>query len=295
MGGRSGPPSASDDAVLDLGIGTGNLAARLPPCGRLVGVDVSERMLELAEASSGPRSSWCRPTCSRSSRDRADGASDAGPDRFDVIVSTYAIHHLTADEKVALIGAAARRLAPGGRLVVGDLMVASRATVPGMRARLAHPDVDDLFADEFPGTSTRPSPRWPAPGSRPWPSSSSATCRGGWRPAARVTSDALQHGQRVAGQGVQHVAALVDEHRRTVQLADPAARGREAVSVDLRAGCSGPRRQRPPRARRPPRRVSKRVDELRPARRAHRASRASPVPGGSGTLRFVPDASTSSA
>jgi hypothetical protein len=29
-------------------------------------------------------------------------------------------------------------------------MAAGRATVPEVRARLAHPDVDALFADEFP-------------------------------------------------------------------------------------------------------------------------------------------------
>ena len=29
-------------------------------------------------------------------------------------------------------------------------MVAGRAAVPGTQARLAHPDVDDLFANEFP-------------------------------------------------------------------------------------------------------------------------------------------------
>ena len=72
------------------------------------------------------------------------------PDRYDVVVSTYAIHHLTADEKAALASVAAARMAPGGRFVVGDLMVVSRDSVPAVRARLAHPDVDELFADEFP-------------------------------------------------------------------------------------------------------------------------------------------------
>ena len=72
------------------------------------------------------------------------------PATFDAIVSTYAIHHLEADEKAVLIERAAARLAPGGRLAVGDLMAASRSAVDGVKARLQHPDADALFAEEFP-------------------------------------------------------------------------------------------------------------------------------------------------
>ena len=53
------------------------------------------------------------------------------PDHYDAVVSTYAIHHLTADEKAAPAGAAAARMSPGGRFVVGDLMVGS----PGLGPR----------------------------------------------------------------------------------------------------------------------------------------------------------------
>ena len=49
-----------------------------------------------------------------------------------------------------LIERAAARLAPGGRLAVGDLMAASRAAVDGVMARLQHPDADALFDEEFP-------------------------------------------------------------------------------------------------------------------------------------------------
>ena len=130
-----------DDAVVDLGIGTGNLARLLPPCRRLVGVDVSHKMLELAAPKLGSAVELVT----------ADVLEVfERPDRYDAVVSTYAIHHLTADEKAALAAAAAARMAPGGRFVVGDLMVVSRDSVPALRARLAHPDVDELFADEFP-------------------------------------------------------------------------------------------------------------------------------------------------
>ena len=82
-----------DDAVVDLGIGTGNLARLLPPCRRLVGVDVSPKMLELAAPKLGPAVELVT----------ADVLEVfERPDRYDAVVSTYAIHHLTADEKAAL-------------------------------------------------------------------------------------------------------------------------------------------------------------------------------------------------
>jgi len=40
----------------------------------------------------------------------------------DVIVSTYALHHLTKDEKRYALNAMTLALQPGGHLVIGDLM-----------------------------------------------------------------------------------------------------------------------------------------------------------------------------
>ena len=131
-----------EDQVVDLGIGTANLAVRLPPCRRLVGVDVSAQMLALAEAK------LQRGDVELVHADLLEFLDK--PATFDAIVSTYAIHHLEADEKAVLIERAAARLAPGGRLAVGDLMAASRTAVDGVKARLQHPDADALFAEEFP-------------------------------------------------------------------------------------------------------------------------------------------------
>jgi len=131
-----------EDEVADLGIGTANLAVRIPPCRRLVGVDVSAQMLGLAEAKLQRGDVELVHTDLLEFLDK--------PATFDAIVSTYAIHHLEADEKAALIERAAARLAPGGRLAVGDLMAASRTAVDGVKARLQHPDADALFAEEFP-------------------------------------------------------------------------------------------------------------------------------------------------
>jgi putative AdoMet-dependent methyltransferase len=41
---------------------------------------------------------------------------------YDAISSTYTLHHLTEEEKMLFLEAAADRLSPGGRLAVGDLI-----------------------------------------------------------------------------------------------------------------------------------------------------------------------------
>jgi putative AdoMet-dependent methyltransferase len=146
------------DVVVDLGIGTGNLAALLPPGRRLVGVDVSEHMLGLARAKLAQGTELVQA-------DMLD--ADALPDLVDVVVSTYAIHHLTAEEKAELVRLLAARLRPGGRLVVGDLMAAGRDVVAALRERLHHPDADDLFAEEFPWYLDETLPVLAAAGFRP--------------------------------------------------------------------------------------------------------------------------------
>ncbi|MFT7670033.1 MAG: putative AdoMet-dependent methyltransferase [Planctomycetota bacterium] len=105
------------DLVVDLGIGTGNLSARLPQAAGLIGVDVSERMLSIA-------------------REKLIGvdllqedllAWSDGDEKIDVVVSTYAVHHLESDEKEGLFKNLAARLNPQGRLVFGDLGFADAA------------------------------------------------------------------------------------------------------------------------------------------------------------------------
>jgi putative AdoMet-dependent methyltransferase len=130
-----------DDVVIELGTGTGNLPARLGPCGRLVCVDVSTGMLAVARRKLLPETEYVE----------ADLLEfvDLAPE-CDVVMSTYAIHHLIAEEKVALLEGLARRLRSGGRVAIGDLMVVDAVVISELRQRLSHPDVDEMFADEFP-------------------------------------------------------------------------------------------------------------------------------------------------
>jgi tRNA (cmo5U34)-methyltransferase len=103
--------------VLELGTGTGETAHRVlarHPAAVLVGVDASAEMLGHARAA--------LPA------DRVDlriaRLEDPLPDgRFDVVVSVLTVHHLDGRGKAALFGRVAAILAPGGRFVVGDVVV----------------------------------------------------------------------------------------------------------------------------------------------------------------------------
>lgn len=139
----------ADARVLELGIGTANLTLRLPRCARVVGVDISERMLELARTklASAPHVELLRSDLLEC-LDRVEGP-------FDVVVSTYALHHLTDDEKDVLLAALGDVLVPGGLAVIGDLMFAdggeraaflAAARADG-RAELARDIEDEFFWD----------------------------------------------------------------------------------------------------------------------------------------------------
>jgi putative AdoMet-dependent methyltransferase len=103
------------DHVLDLGVGTGNLAVRFAQLGcRVSGIDYSARMLALARKKV--------PTARLVEADmRGPWPPDfRGP--FDRIVSAYALHHLDLTGKIQLLQELAGTwLSVGGRIVVGDI------------------------------------------------------------------------------------------------------------------------------------------------------------------------------
>ena len=104
-------------SLLDLGTGTGEtLAAVLDRHGRAaaLGIDKNEAMLEAA-------------------RSRLDGLAvdlrvaeltdPLPPGPFDLVVSALAVHHLEGPEKAALFAAVSGVLRPGGRFVLGDVVI----------------------------------------------------------------------------------------------------------------------------------------------------------------------------
>jgi tRNA (cmo5U34)-methyltransferase len=105
------------DALLDLGTGTGETLVRVLagcPGATAVGIDGSAGMLAAAASRLEGRAVDLRVA------DLADPLPE-GP--FDLVVSALAVHHLDGPAKAALFGAIAGVLRPGGRFVLGDVVV----------------------------------------------------------------------------------------------------------------------------------------------------------------------------
>ena len=104
-----------DLSVLDLGTGTGNLAAHFAACGcELWCTDFSAGMLAQARLK--------LPAARFVLHDLRAGWPPEIDRRFDRVVSAYVFHHFPLDEKVRLVKAlASERLVPDGRLVIADI------------------------------------------------------------------------------------------------------------------------------------------------------------------------------
>ncbi len=102
--------------VLELGSGTGNLSIRLNQIKELTCVDVSTEMQRIAQLK--------LPASVCITYVTADilALFDKLEKKFDAVVSTYTIHHLTEAEKQLLFEKVKFSLTPGGIAVFGDLM-----------------------------------------------------------------------------------------------------------------------------------------------------------------------------
>jgi tRNA (cmo5U34)-methyltransferase len=115
--------------VLDLGVGTGAFTLRFLerfPNSAVLAIDGSSSMLELARTR-------LRGYAGRveylASDFRAIPATALEPDAFDVVISSYALHHLSADEKLAVLRSVVPAIRTGGWVLNADIVVADSADI----------------------------------------------------------------------------------------------------------------------------------------------------------------------
>ena len=132
--------------VLDLGFGTATLTAKLYEQGyRIWGQDFSERMLELAKAK--------MPDAKLYLGDFSNGlVEELKQNRYDIVIATYSLHHLTDAQKVRFINNLLPLLNPGGCIYIGDVAFETRAELERQRVLIGEEwDEEEIYfvVDEF--------------------------------------------------------------------------------------------------------------------------------------------------
>ncbi len=136
--------------ILDVGCGTGYLTRLLAPLvgpeGRVTGVDPSLPMIEHARRRSPDNCSY----------QVGEGQALPFPDAsFDIVVSSFAVHHMPVSARSTAVREISRVLRPGGRLLIAEF----RPPVNPLAARLVgvlagpamRPTMPDLLAELVPG------------------------------------------------------------------------------------------------------------------------------------------------
>ena len=125
--------------VLDIGIGSGVLATKLYEAGNFItGLDFSEEMLKIARD---------KMPLARLIKHNFTGGLPAviAGEKFDYIVLTYAIHHLTFEEQSKFLLSALDYLSEGGCIIVGDIAFENSE----MLAKCQEENIDTWDTSEF--------------------------------------------------------------------------------------------------------------------------------------------------
>lgn len=106
--------------VLDIGFGTGTLTCRLYEKGiHIYGQDFSEEMIKIAQKK--------MPEAEFYAGDFSKGlCKDLQEKKYDAIIATYSLHHLTDEEKIPFIKSLLTLLNPGGEILIGDVAFENR-------------------------------------------------------------------------------------------------------------------------------------------------------------------------
>lgn len=126
--------------VLDIGFGTGVLTARIYDEGHsITGVDFSAGMIEAAQTKMPGASLYCH--------DFSKGLPKAlDQDKFDYIISTYAIHHLSDTLKAQFIMELWTHLEKNGEILIGDVAFETREKLTACRNQnISKWDEDEIY------------------------------------------------------------------------------------------------------------------------------------------------------
>lgn len=115
--------SASAKTVLDIGFGTGTLTSKLYEQGcEIYGQDFSDRMIALAQEK--------MPNARLFQGDFSNGLVEPlTQQKYDAIIATYSLHHLTDAQKVTFLENLLSLLHEGGCIYIGDVAFETRAAL----------------------------------------------------------------------------------------------------------------------------------------------------------------------
>ncbi len=132
--------------VLDIGFGTGILTTQLYNSGfNITGIDFSSNMIDIAKQK--------MPNASLIKWDFSRGLpNEIKNNRYDYIISTYAIHHITDKEKISFIKLLSNLLNKKGKILIGDISFETRDELEKSKEKYKESwDNDEIYfvADEI--------------------------------------------------------------------------------------------------------------------------------------------------
>lgn len=128
-----------DGKLLEIGVGTGNLASKfLDNDYNIIGIDQSREMLAVA------KEKYPKLKVRIGEFLKIPYENNT----FDVIVSTYAFHHLNEQEKIIAIEEMIRVLKDDGVIVIGDLMFESKEKKLDILENLSKEQIEEI-EDEY--------------------------------------------------------------------------------------------------------------------------------------------------
>ncbi len=132
----------SSKIIIDLGCGTGNTTNSLNDFDKTFCIDISGNMLSRAKEKLKNKKNvfFIKDDLLSSLEKMKEG-------NIDTIISTYAIHHLTQEEKHILFEKAYYILQDGGKIIFGDLMFKNKEYKKEMEKK--YPNLVEDFEEEF--------------------------------------------------------------------------------------------------------------------------------------------------